>query len=74
MMIDTKDMSMECVCKRSLTSDGTCPACSLEPNNCACDGDVGSSDNASDLQALAGGSGEMGSSPPPPGDSTRSEE
>ena len=74
-MMTDQGISLKCVCKRSLTSDGKCPTCSLKPDNCVCDEEAGSSDNASDLQAIGGGGGEMGSSPPPAGgDSTRSEE
>jgi hypothetical protein len=58
------DISLKCVCKRSLTSDGKCPTCSRKPDNCVCDEDIGFPDNAAELQALAGGGGEMGSSPP----------
>jgi hypothetical protein len=57
------DISLKCVCKRSLTSDGKCPTCSRKPDNCVCNEDTGFSDNATELQRLAGGGGEMGSSP-----------
>jgi hypothetical protein len=59
-----EDFSEKCICKRSLTSDGKCPTCSHKPNDCNCDQDAIPSDNAAELQAMAGGSGEMGGSPP----------
>jgi hypothetical protein len=67
-MTGAEDISLKCVCKRSLTSDGKCPKCSSRADDCVCDEDTGFSDNASDLQALAGGGGEMGSIPPGMGD------
>jgi hypothetical protein len=59
-----EDISGKCVCKRSLTADGKCPTCSHKPDDCNCDQDAVLSDNATELQAMASGSGEMGGRPP----------